>query len=136
MKKKINPRSKGKRFEYIVRDLVRGFGFEASRTPMSGAIEGWKGDITSKDLPLFLECKNCETSHFLEWFHKAEEQCQSKAPVIVYTKNHEQIYAFLLFSDLMQFIVKHNQELSSKAKTEESQDLEFSKKKQLNKNYD
>lgn len=38
-------RDKGKRNEYLVRDIFREHGWEADRVPSSGAAEGFKGDI-------------------------------------------------------------------------------------------
>lgn len=59
MKKSINPRTKGKRFEYEVRDLFRSLGFEAERVPLSGASRALKGDVivSRGGLQFSVECK-------------------------------------------------------------------------------
>jgi hypothetical protein len=41
-------RGKGRRHEYMVRDELRKAGFEADRVPLSGASQGYKGDIRAK----------------------------------------------------------------------------------------
>lgn len=38
-------RSKGRRAEYLLRDYMRAIGFGADRVPLSGASQGYKGDI-------------------------------------------------------------------------------------------
>ena len=40
-------RNKGKRGEYALRDYLRSLGFNAIRVPLSGASEGYKGDIVA-----------------------------------------------------------------------------------------
>lgn len=43
-------RSKGRRGEYAARDLLRTLGYECDRVPLSGASQGYKGDLRfSKD---------------------------------------------------------------------------------------
>src|SRR3990167_3264816 len=103
-----HPKEKGRRHELDIAQLLREFGWKASRTPLSGGIEGWKGDITAPDFSLFIEAKNVEGigKQFLDWYKKAKDQAGSKIPTIVWTKNHEQIYAFLLFTDLLGILKK------------------------------
>jgi hypothetical protein len=102
----FNSKQKGSRHERAVSELIRGYGWEARRMPLSGSIPGLKSDINSPNLPLFLECKNVEGvgKQFLDWFKKTTDNCGSKTPVVVWTKNKEQIYAFLLFTDLLGFV--------------------------------
>lgn len=43
-------RNKGKRAEYLLRDHLRALGFQSDRVPLSGASQGFKGDVRfSKD---------------------------------------------------------------------------------------
>lgn len=42
-------RSKGRRGEYLLRDILRALGWEANRVPLSGASQGYKGDVAAKD---------------------------------------------------------------------------------------
>lgn len=42
-------RAKGRRGEYEIRDLARTAGFEADRVPLSGASQGFKGDVRVTD---------------------------------------------------------------------------------------
>jgi len=39
-------RSKGTRVELAFRDVARAYGFESDRVPLSGASQGFKGDVT------------------------------------------------------------------------------------------
>jgi Holliday junction resolvase len=41
-------RNKGRRREYELRDFLRNLGWDAVRVPLSGASEGYKGDIAAK----------------------------------------------------------------------------------------
>ena len=102
-KPKINIHAKGKRGEYATRDLIRGFGWEIRRTPMSGAIDGWKGDLTSRDFPFFVEVKNTAKTTFLPWWQKANDQSQTKPPIIAWVNGGE-VYCFALLSDILQVI--------------------------------
>lgn len=95
-----SPQGKGKRGEYAVRDLLRSYGYRADRTPLSGALDAWPGDITS-DFPLFIEVKNTEKTTFLPWYKKAADEGAPRRPIIIWTKNGEDYYAFLKFTDLL-----------------------------------
>ncbi len=99
---------KGKRAEYQVRDLIKGYGYDARRSPMSGAIKGlgWEADILSKNFPFFCEVKNVEKPQFLKYYKKAENECGTKPPIIIWTKNREDIYVFLLFTDFMTILTQ------------------------------
>lgn len=131
-----SPKDKGSRHERNVAEILRFYGFEAQRTPLSGAIDNWKGDITTT-FPFFIECKNTEKTKMLEWFKKADDQSGTLPPVIVWTCNNNDIYAFLRFTDFIDAVVNKPQALKSrlnkpkKQKREEVDDnLAFSKTKQ------
>jgi Holliday junction resolvase len=85
----VNPRTKGQRGEYAVRDLLRkhtGLTFE--RVPSSGALSYLKGDLYLPGQPNHhcIEVKNYKESHIndkiltsttnkvVEWWTKIEEQ--------------------------------------------------------------
>ncbi|MBU6501154.1 MAG: hypothetical protein KGJ89_05300 [Patescibacteria group bacterium] len=96
-----NPQAKGKRFEYYVRDVLRAYGYKAERTPLSGALDGWAGDITSRSFPFFIECKNTEKTQFMEWYKKAQDESTPRRPVIIWTRNGETAYVFLQLTDFL-----------------------------------
>ena len=135
----INPRSKGKRFEYELRDLIRGYGFkDTQRSPMSGGIHFLKGDILSKRFPYFIEAKNTEKTEFYKWHEKASKQSGAKPPIIIWRKSRGDIYCFLLFSDFMNLLTqgitmkeqfKKKQE-KTRLSLEDTSKLKFSKKHQ------
>lgn len=134
-----SPQQKGKRFEYHIRDLIRGYGFDCQRSPMSGAIHFLKGDLLSKDFPYFSELKNTEKTDFIGWYKKANDQSGSKPPIIIWTKNREEPYCFLLFSDFMNLLtggITIKQKIKKPEKTkklslDETSNLKFSKKHQV-----
>ena len=129
------PRDKGKRGEYHVRDLLRGFGYKAQRTPLSGAIETWKGDITS-EFPFFLEVKNTARTEFWAWYEKASQECGAKPPMICWIHKGE-IYAFALLPDIITYMKgKPSQPIKlpkkpMKPSLDETAGLQFSKKHQV-----
>ncbi|SRR5258708_36305936 len=131
-----SPQAKGKRLEYTVRDILRQYGYTAQRNPMSGAIEWLKGDISS-NFPFFIEVKNVENSKFLKWYKKAELESGAKKPIIIWSKNNEEIYCFVKFSDLLDTLSGKLIQPISKAKKpkkqsiEETASLPFSKYNQL-----
>lgn len=138
-KKRINPQKKGKRFEYEVRDLIRGYGFkDAQRSPMSGAVSFLQGDILSKRFPYFIECKFTEKTEFYKWYQKAESQSGAKPPIVVWRKNRGEIFCFLMFSDFMTLLTQgivikeqfKKKKTKQKLSLEETSNLKFSKKQQ------
>jgi len=133
-----SPKNKGKRGEYLVRDLIRGYGWACRRTPGSGAFEGWKGDITAPDFPFFIEVKNTEKTQFAPWYKKAEDQTIGKPPLIAWVHKGN-IYSFLLMSDLLTFMktgqlktyeIKKEQK-KTKLSLDDTSNLKFSKKQQV-----
>jgi hypothetical protein len=139
-KKKINISDKGKRGEYIVRDLIRSFGWEGQRMPGSGAFEHMKGDEIFPGLPFFFEVKNTKNTTFIPWFKKARDQAGTKSPMIAWI-NRGEVYAFLLLGDLLT-IMKTGTFYAPKIKKpekhprltlEETSGLQFNKKTQIKK---
>ncbi len=135
-----HPQAKGRNFEYEVRDLIRGYGFkDTQRSPMSGAIHFLKGDILSTTFPYFVECKKTEKTDFIGWYKKAEQQSGIKPPLIIWSRNHEDKYCFLLFSDFMTLLTEgiimkeefKKKKEKHKLDLEETSNLKFSKKQQV-----
>jgi Holliday junction resolvase len=137
------PRQKGNALEYHVRDLLKGYGFDARRSPMSGAIKGFglEPDIISRRFPFFIECKADKSQKFWRWWKKANDESGPKPPLIVWKKDRDDIYCFLLFSDLMRLItdktiikekIKKPQK-QQKLSLQETSKLRFSKLHQVRK---
>jgi hypothetical protein len=106
----MKPRSakaKGSRLEREWAELLRGYGIDktAKRMPLSGAFNDsrMKADILTR-LPIHFELKNQENWSPLEYYKQASGVCGEKMPIIVMSRNREQIYAFLLGSDLLNLI--------------------------------
>ena len=101
-------KSKGTRLEKLVSkridDVLGDYGIWAKRTPMSGAIEGWKGDVTS-NLPIVIECKNQERLNFRDAWRQAKSQAGSKMPILVTSKNNDtENICMIDFEDLLFFM--------------------------------
>ena len=132
----MNAKQKGSRAEYEVRDLLTGMGWPSRRTPLSGAIEGWRSDITSPSFPCHVEVKNQEHWDILKWYKETESKTEGKIPIVVATKNREELYVFLRFSEFLQLIKHTNilrQQFPKPIKERKSQidysQLKFSKPK-------
>lgn len=129
-------KQKGARHERDVAEILRVYGFEAQRTPLSGAIDFMKGDITT-NAPFFIECKNTEKTKFLEWYKKAEDQAGIKTPIIVWTSNRQDIYVFLKFTEFMDMITHaiHPPKVKKEKKTkpDDTSNFAFSKSFQVRK---
>lgn len=133
-----SPQNKGKRFEYFIRDTLNAYGYPSRRTPLSGAIDGWEGDITSPTFDFFLECKNTAKTTFPQWYKKANDESGTKPPMIVW--NHKgQAFSFLLFTDLLNIMTGARSERvqypkpTKKQKVDLTIDLPFSKTAQAHK---
>lgn len=130
-------KEKGRRAELLTAQRLREAGFDAKRTPLSGAIPEWREDVTSPSFPLFIEVKNREAWQILEWYKTAEQKSEGKPVVIVATKNNEDLYCFMKLSDLLEIMKgKPIQQVRTVAKPkrlslDETSRLTFSKKDQV-----
>jgi hypothetical protein len=133
----MNVQQKGKRHEYHVRDILKTYGYEARRTPMSGAISFLKGDILSDSFPFFIECKDDKKASFLKWWKKAQSESSVKPAIVVWTINREDIYTFIRFTDLLDImkkgIVTKDKKVYThkRASLDETAGFAFSKKQQV-----
>ena len=139
-------KAKGSRLEREWASLLRGYGLDinAKRMPMSGAIRDsrFKADIITT-LPLHFELKNEERWSPLEYFRQACSVCEEKTPVVVMSRNREQLYVFMLGTDwlrILQAAIKGGYtgrialpktDKKKKFSLEEGANLEFSKMKQV-----
>lgn len=141
MKQLINSHDKGKRHEYYIRDILKSYGFDAQRSPMSGAIKGFglEADILSKSFPYFIEAKDDKKASFLKWWKKAQSESLAKPAIIIWTINYEDEYCFLRFTDLLDMmkkgIVTKNKKIDNhkRISLDESSQLKFNKKFQTRK---
>lgn len=85
--------------------LGKEYGIHAQRMPMSGAIEGLKGDIFV-NLPVHFEMKNQETWKIPEWWEQATGQAGlGKMPCLVVSRNYcTDPLAIIRFEDLLTFM--------------------------------
>lgn len=89
----MKPRSakaKGRKLEVEIAKAFRDAGLdkEASRMPLSGAMDGFKSDIHTS-LPFIIEAKNQETWSPLTYMEQAQRDADltGKMPVVIMSKN-------------------------------------------------
>lgn len=107
--------AKGKNFERAVAKLISdALNIQFRRTPSP---ERWKADKGDGAAPMWQktiahdfmwEMKNREAWAILDWYKKAKTDCgnSKQIPVVVATKNHEDSYAFLAFSDFLNILAE------------------------------
>jgi hypothetical protein len=102
-------KQKGTRLEKEVakriNEVLREYGVNAKRMPMSGAIEGFKSDIFV-NLPVSIECKNSEKWNVPEYWEQAEGQAGlGKMPILIMSRNYcNDPLAVIRFEDLLTFM--------------------------------
>ena len=108
----MNANQKGKRFERdVAKQLNKKFNTNVRRTPMSGGMDNFKGDIIdiNPDSILFdyhWECKNQEKLNIWKALEQARnDKPMGKTPVVVFRKNFERDYACLEFEDFMNLLL-------------------------------
>jgi Holliday junction resolvase len=103
-------KAKGKNFEREIAKIInQQFDSECRRTPCSGALPDWPGDITKlpKEMEDFcIECKKQETLKIWEWVAQAEREAGSKTPVVVFSRNRSKSYAVMEFNDWLNLILE------------------------------
>lgn len=80
-------RAKGANAEREVRDILRAAGYDAQRTPYSGALEWMPGDISGT--PFLIEVKRQEKLCIPAWCEKAEQQANGKVALVVFRRSRE-----------------------------------------------
>lgn len=102
--KPASAKQKGSRLEREFAELLRGYDIDktAKRMPLSGAFNDsrMKADIITT-LPIHFEIKNQETWKPLEYWKQANEVCGERTPVVVMSRNHEEMFVFMLASDFL-----------------------------------
>lgn len=88
-----------------INDVLESYGIEAKRMPMSGAIDGFEGDVYVPKLPVTIECKNKERHDiWAEWQQAVDQARTFNIPVLVIDKNYNpEPLAVITFEDLLFF---------------------------------
>jgi len=96
---------KGSDFERLIAKKIQDAGLDdhAKRTPLSGAVFGWKGDITTPGIPIHWELKCQESWSPLAYYSQALEDRPNGRyiPVVVMGKNRTDPYVFFSFDDFL-----------------------------------
>lgn len=96
-------KEKGTRAERDWAELLQSIDPAAHRTPLSGAIEGWKSDITTK-LPISFEVKHQESWDPIRYYEQARDGLNfgsDKIPVAVMKKNNRPFFVFFKGDDFI-----------------------------------
>ena len=94
-------KAKGGRGEREIVQIFRDHGFEADRTPYSGANKNFPGDVMGPP-GLHLEVKRQENTRFYEWMKQAEsDRKPGRMPLVLHRKNNGE---WLVFCRLDHFI--------------------------------
>jgi Holliday junction resolvase len=104
-------KAKGKNFERLIAKKI-GEAFNCSRTrrtPCSGALPDFKGDIAClpdeiKDFCFEVKCQ--ETTKIWEWLKQAESESGGRTAVLVFTRNRSKEYAVLEFGDFLNLLLE------------------------------
>lgn len=92
-------KAKGNRLERKVAEMYRHYDIDkkATRMPMSGAMNHFKGDIWKPNDYAYLdECKNSERVRLWEWWEQASEQASgARIPVLHVSANNRPILTIL-----------------------------------------
>lgn len=103
-------KQKGANYERHVCSVINSFfGANCGRTPCSGAMATYPGDIIGLTPPLdifTIECKNQQKTSIFDWLNQAErEGVQAhKIPLLVFTKNYEKDYVCLSLEEFLRLM--------------------------------
>ena len=102
-------KEKGRRLEVLIAKRIEKvlgeYGIHATRTPMSGAIDRFKGDIFT-NLPICIEAKNQERLNFRKAWEQAKNQAGHKTPVLMSSRNNDPEILVMLELDDFLWIVE------------------------------
>lgn len=91
-------RDKGRRGELeLCKILSDALSLPVRRVPLSGAMEGHKGDL---EVPgLHVEVKRQETWHLQEWIRQMEDQSGDQMAALMFRKSRSPWYVLMTLSD-------------------------------------
>lgn len=102
---RINSRSKGKRGELELAELLRSYGYTARRgVQFKGGVDS--PDVVCEDLPwVHFECKLVEAGNPYVWLDQAERDAGDKLPIVAHRRSRREWIAVLSFDDLMLYLI-------------------------------
>ena len=110
--KTSSKKGKGRRLQNFVRDaLVTSFP-SLENDDIKAAIMGESGEdiklspAAKRAIPYSFECKNQERLSIWEALNQAEENCEDRAPVLIFKRNRSKTYAVIEFGHLIELINK------------------------------
>ena len=102
-----NSRSKGKRGELEVANILREHGYDARRGQQYCGANG-DADVVGLD-GYHLEVKRVEAARIWDWLEQARNDAkEGETPVIVHRKNGEKWIAILSFDDFLELVGDSN----------------------------
>jgi Holliday junction resolvase len=102
-------KAKGKNFERkIAKAINEAFGTNsARRTPCSGALDSFPGDVCLLPEPIHdftIECKNQERMNLWKWIAQAERESVGKTMALVFSRNRSDTYVCMRFDEWLRLL--------------------------------
>ena len=103
-------KAKGRRLQNKVRDIILEEYPELQEGDVKVAIMGESGvDIhlspfAQEKIPFAIECKNTERLNIWKALRQAEENAGDAIPLVIFKRNHSDIYATLKLEDLINLL--------------------------------
>ena len=107
-------KAKGKNFERAIAKAINS-AFDsdtARRTPCSGALDSWPGDICLLPEPIrdfVIECKNQERMNLWAWIAQAEREAADKKMALVFSRNRSDTYVCMRFDEWLRLLKEARQ---------------------------
>ena len=98
---------KGRRFEYLIRDLLNQAGIKTYRNFGSGGIGMYKGDLTTPNCPIHWELKHHNKWDMMGFYRQAQKDkpIGQQTIVIVVKSDRTEPFAFLDFDSFVSLLV-------------------------------
>lgn len=100
-----NSRSKGKRGELELRDVLRAHGHTDAYRGRQYHGRDDAPDVVCDSLPgIHFEAKRCERGNLYDWLQQAIDDAGTKTPIVAHKKNRKPWVAILRLEDLLRII--------------------------------
>ena len=103
-------KSKGRRLQNLLRDLLRKSFPTLDENDITSQIMGCKGEdiilspLARKTIRYSFECKNKERLNLWESLQQAEDNCEDRTPVLVFNRNRCKVYVALELDKFLDLI--------------------------------
>lgn len=99
-------KAKGKRFsKYVAHFIAKTLGVAPSdvRVPPTSVpgVDVWLSLDAFNKFPFGIECKHVEKLNIHDALKQAKANCKIGSPLVIFTRNHDEVYCALKLSDFM-----------------------------------